>query len=118
MVLSEFANRYLRMDFELWKKESKNYGADFKGDFVSTSRYIETVQEIKIQINQVLKFCEKASDNFNAIDINSVFNHFESIDFNDAYYLELAKLFNWKIVSDDKDFIKYTGHSLSIVTLI
>ena len=38
LVLSEFTNRYLRMDFEQWKKETKNYSADFKKDFVGIVR--------------------------------------------------------------------------------
>ncbi|MCJ7448785.1 MAG: type II toxin-antitoxin system VapC family toxin [Bacteroidales bacterium] len=117
LVLSEFANRYLRMDFERWKDETNNFTADFKNDFVGTQRYNDTIIEIKRNINQIMQFCEKSSDNFNAIELNSVFQHLSEIDFNDSYYIELAKLGNWKIVTDDNDFIKCTGHNLEIITL-
>lgn len=116
MVLSEFSNRYLRMDFEQWKKDTDNYNVEFKSDYVGSKRYSEIVDEIKIQINQIMKFCEKSTDNFNAIDLNNVFNHFHQIDFNDSYYIELAKLSKWKIVTDDQDFITYTGHDLEVIT--
>ena len=116
MVLSEFSNRYLRMDFEQWKKDTGNYIAEFKSDYVGCARYSDIVDEIKIQINQIMKFCEKSSDNFNAIDLNNVFKHFHQIDFNDSYYIELAKLSKWKIVTDDQDFISYTGHDLEVIT--
>ena len=109
MVLSEFANRYLRMDFEQWKKSTQNYGADFKRDYVGSKQYIETVDEIKIHIKTIMRFCEKASDNFNSINLNDVFTHLQNIDFNDSYYIELAKLGKWKIVTDDKDFTDETS---------
>jgi predicted nucleic acid-binding protein len=116
LVLSEFANRYLRMDFERWKDEENVPLAVFKKDFIGIPRYSETVEEIKRNINQILKFCEKSGDNFNAVDFDSVLLNLSSIDFNDSYYIELAKLDNWKIVTDDEDFIKCTHHDLVIVS--
>lgn len=118
LVLSEFTNRYLRMDFELWKKTTGDYSADFKKDYVSSSKYSLTVKEIKIQINKIMRFCEKSSDNFNAINLDNVLNHLSVIDFNDSYYIELAKLDNWKLVTDDKDFTTYTNHSLDVITFV
>jgi hypothetical protein len=118
LVVSEFVNRNLRIDFELWKKDVKNYGADYKKDFVGSERYKDTVIEIQITINKILKICEKSSDNFNAIDIKDILLHLEYIDFNDSYYLALAKLSKWKIVTDDGDFIKYSGHQVDILTIV
>ena len=118
MVLSEFCNRNLRMDFNLWKDETSTPNADFKKDYVGTGRYMETVEEIKMNINKIMKFCDKASDNFNAIEIENVLLHFTHIDFNDSYYIELAKLDKWKIVTDDSDFSKYTNHNIEIVTML
>ena len=116
LVLSEFANRYLRMDYEQWKEENQKYDIDFK-QFIGTPRYKETVIEVQASINKIMKFCEKSSDNFNAIDINNVTKHLTEIDFNDSYYIELAKKGNWKIVTDDRDFVRYTDHDVEIVTL-
>ena len=118
MVISEFANSYLRMDFAQWKNTTKKYTADYKRDYVGSAQYSATVEEIKIQIKTIMRFCEKSSDNFNAININDVFTHLQSIDFNDSYYIELAKLDNWKIVTDDKDFTNYTNHNLDVITFV
>jgi hypothetical protein len=104
------------MDFERWKAENNNHSAKFKRDFAGTPRYVTTVEEIKRNINQIMRVCNKTHDNFDSIEITSIFQHLPAIDFNDGYYIELAKLGNWKIVTDDKDFIKSSGHSLEILT--
>ena len=62
--------------------------------------------------------CEKTSDNFNAIEIDDVLSHFSYIDFNDSYYLEMAKIAKWKIVTDDNDFSKYLNHGIEIITIL
>ena len=116
LVLSEFANRYLRMDFERWKEEEEIPTAGYKKDFIGNKRYSETVEEVKRNINQIMKLCEKSSDNFNAVNLDSVLLHFSSIDFNDSYTIELAKLDNWKIVTDDEDFLKCSDHDLVIIS--
>ncbi len=118
LILSEFSNRNLRMDFNIWKDENGVHNADFKKDYVGTDRYIETVDEIKININKIIRMCEKTSDNFNAIEIDDVLSHFSYIDFNDSYYLEMAKIAKWKIVTDDNDFSKYLNHGIEIITIL
>lgn len=118
LILSEFTNRYLRIDFDLWKNENSNYDAEFKKDYVGTTRYQDTVKEIKRNINQILKFCEKSSDNFNAVDLDKILEHLSHIDFNDSYYLEFANISNLKIVTDDRDFVSYQGHSIEVITSV
>lgn len=106
LVLSEFANRYLRMDFEQWKDEEENYKAKFKENFVGSNRYSETAEEIKSQIHKILNVCDRFSDEFNSINLEAILDQLQNIDFNDSYYIELAKQKNWKIVTDDGDFQK------------
>jgi predicted nucleic acid-binding protein len=115
MVISEFSNRYLRLDFEEWKKAEKKYSADYKRDFIGTERYTSTVEDLQISINKIMQTSEKGSDNFNAIDLSAVGKHLANIDFNDSYLLELAKLNNYAIVTDDQDFVKYKQHKVRIV---
>jgi len=86
-------------------------------NFVGSLRYKETAEEIKSSIHQILKLCEKSSDDFNAVDFPRVLNHLNSIDFNDSYYLELASLKNWKIVTDDRDFVRYKNHDCTVITM-
>ena len=117
LILSEFTNRYLRIDFEFWKKITKKYTANFKNNYIGTDRYKDTVKEIQRNVSQILKLCTKSSDNFNAVDLNKIFEHLQHIDFNDSYYLELARLDNLKIVTDDTDFINHKNHKVDIITL-
>lgn len=116
LILSEFCNRYFRLDFELWKKDTSNFSAEFKKDFVGIKRYKETAELIENSIKKIMKFCERATDNFNAIELNNIFILFKEIDFNDSYYLELARINKWKIVTDDKDFTKSNSHNIHIIT--
>ena len=118
LVLSEFTNRYLRLDFERWKSTTGKITAEFKKDFVGTQRYKDTVEAIKVSINGIMKCCNKSSDNFNAIELNEVLKHFSEVDFNDSYYIELAKLFKWKIVTDDSDFNSSHADCIEIVTML
>ena len=115
LVISEYANRYLRLDFEGWKQTEKRYTAEFKRDFVGSGRYQSTVEDLQISISKIMQVAEKGSDNFNAIDLSSVSKHLAHIDYNDSYLLELSKLNNYSIVTDDKDFVKYHLHNVRII---
>ncbi len=115
MVISEFANRYLRLDFEEWKRGEQKYSAVYKRDFVGSPRYQSTVDDLQISINKIMQVSEKGSDDFNAISLSSAIKHLAHIDFNDSYLLELAKLKNYTIVTDDRDFVKYDQHNVRII---
>ncbi len=117
MILSEFANSYLRLDFKLWKDETKNLHADYKKDFVGTARFTETVKGVKSEINKILKIALKGSDEFNSINLTNVLNEFGKSDFNDCYFLELARQKNYKIVSDDRD-LQNSKILVDVITII
>lgn len=117
MVLSEFANSYLRLDFKQWIQDKGNHGTEFKRDYVGTEQYKSTADEIRIQINRILGICEPVTDSFNAIDMSAVFSHFQAIDFNDSYYIELGKIWKWKFVTDDRDFVSYTNHNMDVIRI-
>ena len=92
LILSEFSNRYLRIDFEMWKKENNSFEKEFKKDYVGSERYIQTVDEIKRHTKQIMSFCEKTSDSFNAINLENVHRHLEKIDFNDQKVLNFFQV--------------------------
>lgn len=114
LVLSEFSNANLKLDFKLWKEETKNYNADYKKDYLLTPRYKNTVDVVASCINQILKLSERYSDSFNAINTNNLLTLFVEMDFNDAYYLEICTTNKWILVSDDNDF-KKVNHSILIL---
>jgi hypothetical protein len=119
LILSEFSNRYLKIDFELCNKNpSSIHYKTFKRDYVGSPQFIKTVKDVKLILDQILNVCQKCSDEFNSINLVEVFNLFQKIGFNDSYYMHLAKLKNWVIVTDDSDLtnpsISQTG--LTILT--
>jgi len=116
-VLSEFCNAWLRIEFNEWKKKPENISkTDYKKDFVPSSAYKDVISEIRIVLPDLLKKTERASDNFNAIDLDSVYAELENCDFNDSYYLELASMNNWKIITDDADLFKNNKLNVEIIT--
>ena len=105
LILSEFSNTYLRVSYELWKKSTENYSANYKKDYKSTEDYKDNLALVKRNIKTIigLDFVQKYPDDFNAVNIDNIINNFQ-IDFNDAYYLELCRKNNWILVTSDNDF--------------
>lgn len=117
LVLSEFCNAWLQIEFRNWKKQVENIAKhSFKKDFIPTSDYKQTVSEIKESVSTILSIAEPAPDDFTSINIDAVFAEFENSGFNDSYYLELAHKNNWKIVTDDADFFKNRSLKVEIIT--
>lgn len=85
-------------------------------DFVQSSKYKEAISEIRDTIRQILSNTEKASDNFNAVNLENSYTELGNCDFNDSYYLELARMNNWKIVSDNADLFKNNKLNIEIIT--
>ena len=117
LVISEFTNASLRLDYNLWNRET-GVNHDFKKDYVGSDRYSETVDEIKAALNNIFKLSQRVPDDFNAINISAIQGHLENIDFNDSYYIEQAAMKNWIIVTDDRDFRNYKGHNSTILTSV
>lgn len=119
LVLSEFSNRYLRLDYDITRSDPKNAGQynDFKKDFVGSNDYKSTVAAIKIQMKNILKICQKCSDEFNSINIDEILSVFTGIGFNDSYYIHFAKTKNLIIVTDDSDFLKSNIPDLGLTIL-
>lgn len=117
LVLSEFSNSWLRIEYNRWRRLPENrFDIDYKLHFVNSPKYLEVIDEIKQTIPVVLKQTERASDNFNAINIDKVLSELENCDFNDSYYLALAELNNWKIVTHDADLFKNNNLNIEIIT--
>jgi len=117
LVLSEFCNAWLRLEYNKWLKKPGNTGKrDYKSDFVPTQVYKDVIKDIKNVLPTLLKKTERSTDNFNAINLDSIYSELENCDFNDSYYLELARMNHWKIVTDDADFFKNNKLNVEIIT--
>jgi predicted nucleic acid-binding protein len=106
MILSEYANVVLRYEFKNWQKREKNFNAIYKKDFVGTQIYKEKVEQVKQQLNSILKLPNivKLPDSFNSISLENIFSDFGAADFNDSYINEIVSSRNLVIVTDDGDF--------------
>lgn len=120
MVLSEYINTCLRMNFKQWKDTSRfvpqypNTTIDFKRDYRGTQHCKNALETIKLYVEDILSFTEKRPDDFNSIDVTSLVMNTAS-DFNDSYHVEFCKLNNLKIVSDDKDIVN-TKTNIVVIT--
>jgi hypothetical protein len=95
LILSEFANRYLRFDYNFWVKSAANVGKDFKRDYTVTKRFSDTSNEVKLAINKIMTFSQKCNDEFTYSNFNNIISNFGKVDFNDSYYVELCSKKNW-----------------------
>ncbi len=102
LILSEFYNTYIRLDFNIWKGKEKK---DFKKDYRPLTQYKTTSETILNSIeSRILGVSERINDEFSDIPINKLIEKIGLLDFNDSYYVELAKKNCFKIVTNDKDF--------------
>lgn len=114
LILSEFCNYWLRTDFKLFSKG--NNSLQYKRDFIGTDSFYRSVSYLKETLTRILKTTEKANDDFNAISFENIMTEFGTCDFNDSYYLELARQNKWKIVTEDTDFFKDNKLNIDIIT--
>lgn len=115
LVLSEFCNYWLQTEFKRWKKS--NHGKeDYKKDFCPTLEFKQAVADVKIALNKILQVADKNNDDFNALTFDNIMSEFGNCDFNDSYYIELARIKKWKIVTDDADFFKNNKPNIDIIT--
>lgn len=90
--LSEFINRCIRLQFELYKNEhaSENI-VDFKKDYRSTNDYKASMESIlDIVKNDILKTFKPIDDYFSSMKPDSFLLYGFSYDFNDALLVEIA----------------------------
>ena len=100
LVLSEFFNAYVRLEFALWKEKDCNNTK--YSEFKKTQTYKDQVFEASYVIkNVMLKFAERVDDKFREMDIEELFAQMENSDLNDNYYLELVLMEQMIFVTDD-----------------
>ncbi len=101
LVLSEFFNTWLRLDFNIRKRKC----SDFKKDFRNTKLYENQVLIIeKVVRKHIMQIAQRVNDKFENISLDELFKEIGKSDFNDNYYLTMSNLENFKIVTNDSDF--------------
>lgn len=105
LVLSEVINRWLRLDFGIYRKLHKKKNMDFKTDYRPTANCKGLSQNIAgIIEKKMFQIAGRIDDNFSGIDSSDILNNLADNDFNDLYYSKLAGINNLTIVTDDADF--------------
>ena len=104
LVISEFLNRCLRIDFEK-NFQNGNRTKDFKRDYRNSDSYIQTLRIIKKEIKKFLKLnVKQIHDSFDEIDILKELEHLDKLDFNDLMIVKSIEHYGLKLLSDDGDF--------------
>lgn len=115
-VIAEYINRYLRIEFDQWRERTKNYGANYKNDFRTTSDYSAALDSARTQISAILQKSERIPDDFNAINIDSIIASMGAkFDYGDAIFIDLCNRKKFKLVTDDSDMTK-EAFSFSVIT--
>lgn len=103
MVLSEYLNRYCRLE---WEGHFKSIYPNFK-DFRQSSDFPPVVSSAHTFASRIISFCQVHSIPANELDLNQALADFVSgqIDFNDALLVDICKRQNFKLMTNDRDFL-------------
>lgn len=105
--ISEFINRCIRFQFDLYKQEHPEC-ANFKKDYRCTEEYNNCMQVIiDIIKNEWKGRFEYIDDKFCELPFEKILEYKFSYDFNDAIIVEIANRYNAIIVTNDNDIINY-----------
>lgn len=114
--ISEFVNRCIRFQFELYKKAQGNPKLEFKKGYRETDDYRDSMNAIlDIIKTDIIPNYSFVDDGFSAMQNDKIFRYGFSYDFNDALVLEIAEKNHAILITDDKDFANYST-SVTIVT--
>lgn len=104
LVISEFINRWLRLDYE-----KSGLGGTFKKDYRLSDRYKTTMKTILKELSKFYKHCSvrQLDDSFSIVDFQNKYKSFPESDFNDIIIAENAKINDCKILTQDGDFAQY-----------
>lgn len=113
--LSEFVNRCIRFQFDLYKQSHPDI-ENFKEDYRPTKDY-QTCMDAIISIieNDIFSSFTRINDNFELLSEKALLMHGFSYDFNDAVIAEISRFQNALLVTDDRDYVNYLS-KLKIVT--
>lgn len=102
MVLSEYLNRYCRIE---WEGNFKSQHKTFK-QFRKSADFRAVVSSAHTFASKILSFCQIHSVSTDELDLNQALADFKSgqVDFNDAILVDVCKKQNLKLMTNDADF--------------
>lgn len=116
LVIAEYVNAGLRLEFNQWKERNQKYGAEYKRDFRPTKDYEIALDDIKNQVAEILKICKRRPDDFNSLNVDGIISSMgNKLDFGDSMLVDMCERYRLKLVTDDKD-IATSGFSFTVIT--
>jgi len=102
MVLSEYLNRYIRIE---WEGNYRSRHPKFK-NFRNSPDFSTVVSAAEIFAKKILSFCHIHSMPASELDLNQALADFSAggVDFNDALLVDICKKRNIKLMTNDGDF--------------
>ena len=102
VVVSEFINRVLRIDYA----KNKDTYPDFKNDYRPSDEYKNTLRLILNQLKKILKISHKINDDFDNFDVLAWYakDRNNDLDFNDLHIAYIVDKNNLKLLTNDSDF--------------
>ncbi|MCC2327147.1 PIN domain-containing protein [Bacillus wiedmannii] len=114
LLVSEFVNSYSRLEFNL--RKSRDGLSDYKKDFRANPTYKPLLDNINLLTEKkILKNSVKIQDSFHEFEEANFFSNPHTYDFNDEYFCYIAEKLDFKIVTNDKDFLN-TNYNIDIIT--
>lgn len=107
VVISEFINRWHKLEFEKLKRIEKDNKLNYKKDYRNTEKYKENNKFIiKTIKSSILSRCIMINDNFNDEDKEKLFADNDEQDFNDVLIINMANKNDCYLLSADIDVKK------------
>jgi predicted nucleic acid-binding protein len=106
LVLSEFVNRYSRLEYGAWKTPGGTEG--FK-TFRSSDAYPSVAESIAGAVRRILARTQCVESGLTSIDMGRLLDGYAlgKSDFNDSILAELCRTRCLKLVTNDEDFGQY-----------
>lgn len=101
LVLSEYLNRYIRLEYDAtWKTTYPKFK-----DFRKSADGTLILQSAVAEIGQILKSAAARDTQLACIDMAAVLGQVQTgmIDFNDGLLIENCRLNGWKLLTHDRD---------------
>lgn len=105
-IISEFVNRYLRMQFEQYKTKEKDFTLNYKKNYRNTDDFKEAWENICIIIKEsILEISNIINYNHTDCSISTILDpaNFD-IDINDSHIITICKENDMYLMTNDRDF--------------